>query len=89
MAVVLLDYCVPRRFASALPGHIVVHVLDKGWDNLSDGNLLDVAAGQFDVIVTMDRNIQYQQVLRGRKLALIVLRGESIKLKDLLSLVPA
>jgi predicted nuclease of predicted toxin-antitoxin system len=58
---VLLDECLPRRLTQALPGHDVRTVADMRWAGRTNGELLRLAADQFDVFVTVDRNIQYQQ----------------------------
>jgi hypothetical protein len=69
---VLLDNGVPRGIASVLEGHTVEEVRDRGWDRLKNGDLLAAAeAAGFDVFVTTDRNIQYQQNLSKRTLAIV------------------
>jgi hypothetical protein len=59
--------------AAALTEHIVEGARSHGWDNFGNGGLLDAdeAAG-FDVFVTTDRNLRYQQNLVGRKIAIVV-----------------
>ena len=71
---VLLDNNVPRGLARALAGHVVTEARERGWAALKNGVLLTVAeeAG-FDVLVTADKNIRYQQNLEGRKIAIVVL----------------
>ena len=71
---VLFDHGTPRSIARALQGHTVVEAMARGWDRLSNGELLRVAeeAG-FDVLLTTDKNIRYQQNLRGRRIAIVVL----------------
>ena len=71
---VLFDNGTPRGVAAALPEHIVVEARTHGWDTLRNGDLLDAAerAG-YDVFVTTDRNLQYQQNLSGRRIAIVVL----------------
>ena len=59
-----------RRF---LPGHPVATAYERGWANISNGNLLRVAESEFDVFVTTDQNLGYQQNLTGRQLAILVL----------------
>ena len=86
---ILLDACVPRKLRDSLKGHSVVTAREAGLNRHIDGLLLDAAAGRFDAIVTVDKTIRFQQVLAGRPLALVVLHGASIKLDDLLPLVPA
>jgi hypothetical protein len=69
---VLFDNGVPRGVASGLSGHVVEEARDRGWDRLKNGDLLDAAeAAGFDVFVTTDRNIQYQQNLSKRTLAIV------------------
>ena len=71
---ILLDNNVPRGLARALTGHVVAEARERGWATLKNGVLLSVAeeAG-FDVLVTADKNIRYQQNLAGRKIAIVVL----------------
>lgn len=71
---VLFDHSTPAPLASYLTGHTVTEARERGWDRLSNGDLLAVAerAG-FDVLLTADKNIRYQQNLRGRRIALVVL----------------
>jgi predicted nuclease of predicted toxin-antitoxin system len=58
---ILLDEDLPRRFADLLVGHQVSTVQRSGWSGIKNGQLLALAAPQFDVILTMDRNIEFQQ----------------------------
>ena len=71
---ILLDNNVPRGLARALTSHTVTEARERGWATLKNGDLLTVAeeAG-FEVLVTSDRSIRYQQNLEGRKIALVVL----------------
>src|SRR5271165_3944506 len=71
---VLFDHSTPAPLSSHLTGHTVTEARDRGWDTLSNGELLDEAerAG-FDVLLTADKNMRYQQSLRGRRIALVVL----------------
>lgn len=71
---VLFDHSVPAPLSSYLTGHTVTEARTRGWDTLSNGDLLTEAdrAG-FDVFLTADKNIRYQQNLAGRKLAVVVL----------------
>lgn len=71
---VLFDNGTPRGLASALPGHRVEEARARGWDRLRNGELLDAAeAAGFDIFLTTDRNLRYQQNLAGRTIAIIVL----------------
>jgi len=71
---ILFDHVTPGGIARFLRGHTVTKAKERGWDTLSNGDLLDEAerAG-FDVVLTADKNMRYQQNLRGRRIALIVL----------------
>jgi hypothetical protein len=71
---VLFDNGTPRGVANALLDHVVEEARSRGWDTLKNGELLDAAeAAAFDVFVTTDRNIRYQQNLTGRTIAIVVL----------------
>src|SRR2546423_9260949 len=89
---VLFDNGTPRGVAAALREHTVEEARARGWDTLRNGELLDAAeAAGFDVFVTTDRNIPYQQNLTGRQIAVVVLtsgRWRLIKehLADVISL---
>jgi hypothetical protein len=71
---ILFDNGTPRGLALFLTGHSVEEARARGWEELSNGELIDIAeqAG-FDVMVTTDKNIRYQQNLKARKIALVVL----------------
>jgi hypothetical protein len=69
---VLFDNGVPRGVASVLIGHTVEEARDRGWDRLKNGDLIDAAEAEgFDVFVTTDRNIRYQQNLSKRTIAIV------------------
>lgn len=85
---VLLDECVDRRLAADLVGHEVSTVPQMGWATIRNGDLLALAEGKFDVFVTVDRNLAFQQRLPKFAVAVIVLRATSNRLADLRPLVP-
>jgi hypothetical protein len=71
---VLFDHGTPAPLSSYLTGHMVIEARTRGWDTLTNGDLLAEAEGAgFDVFVTGDKNIRYQQNLAGRKIAVVVL----------------
>ena len=71
---ILLDHGTPRSLARFLDGHTVVEAITRGWDSLANGALLKAAEdAQFDLLLSTDKNIQYQQNLKGRKIAIIIL----------------
>jgi hypothetical protein len=71
---VLFDHGTPRSIARSLTGHTVKETRAQGWDRLNNGDLLKAAeeAG-FDLLLTTDKNMRYQQNLKGRKIAIVVL----------------
>jgi hypothetical protein len=86
---ILLDECLPRRLARELPGHEVRTVPAVGWEGTPDGDLLQLAAGTFDVFITADRGVAYQQNIAGFDIAVVVLRGRTNRLADVSPLMPA
>jgi hypothetical protein len=71
---ILFDHGTPSGIAGSLSGHEVTQAMERGWDRLSNGDLLDVAENaEFDLLLTTDRRIRYQQNLTGRKIAIVVL----------------
>lgn len=71
---VLFDNGVPRGLAQYLSGHIVEEGRSLGWERLSNGELIaEAEQAGFAVMVSADKNIRYQQNLRQRQIALIVL----------------
>ncbi len=87
---ILLDECVPRRFQRELTGLQVSHVVTEGWAGRRNGALLQLmrAAG-FTLLVTVDRNLQFQQNVALSGLAVVVLHAPSNRVADLRPLVPA
>ncbi len=84
---ILLDECIPLRLSRLLPGHDVRSVRQMNWLGLSNGRLLD-AASEFDLFITVDKNLVQQQQFAGRRLAVVVLRTRSNKIEDISPLVP-
>jgi hypothetical protein len=70
---ILFDHVTPRGIARFLPGHTVTKAKERGWDTLTNGNLLaEAERAGFDVLLTADKNMRYQQNLAGRRIALVV-----------------
>lgn len=63
----------PRPLRNYLPGHSVSTVQQQGWAGISNGDLIEKIDGVFDVFVTSDKNLRYQQNLKSRKIAIIEL----------------
>jgi predicted nuclease of predicted toxin-antitoxin system len=85
---VLLDECLPRRLKRELAGHEAKTAPEMGWASKRNGELLALAVGQFDVFLTADRNLSYQQDLSSFDIAVVVLVAPSNRLDDLRPLVP-
>ncbi len=85
---ILLDECVDWRLSRAIVGHDVATASEMGWSAVKNGELLALAASHFDVFVTVDRNLPFQQNLRAFSIRIIVLAAKTNRLADLLPLVP-
>jgi hypothetical protein len=83
---ILFDNGTPRGLARFLAGHSVEEARGRGWEELANGELIDAAeqAG-FEVMVTTDKNIRYQQNLRARRIALVVLENSQWPMVKLVS----
>ena len=57
---VLLDECVPRKLKREIANHEVVTVTEQGWSGIENGELLKLAATEFDVFLTVDQNLSFQ-----------------------------
>lgn len=74
---ILFDNGTPKPIARSLTGHEVVFAREAGWHELRNGELLEKAeAAGFSVFLTTDKNIRYQQNLKGRKIAIVVLGNQ-------------
>ena len=85
---VLLDECLPRRLKRELVGHDARTAPEMGWASKRNGELLALAAAEFDVFLTADRNLSYQQDVSRFDIAVIVLVARSNSIDDLRPLVP-
>jgi hypothetical protein len=84
---ILLDECLPVRLGRDLVGHEVRSVSEMGWAGEQNGALLAVAEREFDVFLTVDRNLSFQQDIGRFKIAVIVMAARSNRHRDLLPLV--
>lgn len=86
---VLLDESLPRQLSRHLTGHEVFTVHSQGWSGSTNGELLRLAANQgYDVFLTADQGIEFQQNLRNYGLGVVVVRARSNRMEHLLPLVP-
>lgn len=86
---ILFDQGTPVPLRSCLRGHDVATAYEKGWATLRNGELLDAAEAEgFEIFVTTDQNLRYQQNLSTRKLAVVVLSTTSwLRIKQEAALV--
>jgi predicted nuclease of predicted toxin-antitoxin system len=84
----LLDECAPRRLKNYFVGHDVSTIEQAGFKGLKNGNLLRAAEGKFEVLITVDKNIEYQQNTAALPLAIVILAAASNRLESLLPLIP-
>ena len=85
---ILLDENLPRKLKQAFPGHLVTTVGEMGWSGRQNGDLLKLAEEVFEVLVTVDKGIQYQQNFTDRQLILVTLIVVQNKISFLLPLIP-
>jgi hypothetical protein len=85
---VLLDECVDARFAPHVTGFDTQTVLGKGWEGIANGKLLALAQAEFDVFVTVDKNLSFQQHLPKFSIAVILVHCKSNRVEDLVLLLP-
>jgi hypothetical protein len=72
---ILLDECVDRRLAREISGHDVHTVPQMGWAGIKNGDLLTLAEKQFEVFVTVDRNLRFNKIshfITSRSLSCVV-----------------
>lgn len=84
---VLIDENLPRKLAGYLPGHDCRTVAECGWAGRKNGELLSLAASSFDVLLTLDKSVPYQQDLSSGSIAVLIIRARSNRIQDLLPCV--
>lgn len=84
----LLDESVPRPVRRFLPGHTVRTVFEMGWGGVTNGEVLQLAASEFDAFITVDKSLRYQQNLSDLPIAVVVLHAHSNELQVLMPLLP-
>ena len=85
---VLIDENLPRKLAGHLKGHACRTVAESGWAGKKNGELLSLAEPEFDVLLTLDKNIPYQQDLKLGRIAILIVRALSNRIQDLLPVIP-
>lgn len=87
---ILLDECVTKRLKNHLAAYEAATVAEKGWSGLKNGQLMTAAAAAgFDVLLTIDKNLQHQQNIGKYPLIVAILNSPSSKLEVLLTFIPA
>ena len=84
---ILLDECVPKRLKRDLPGHDVRTASEMGWAGKQNGALLALAEASFDVFLTVDRNLAFQQDIGRFRIAVVILVAKTNKRSDLQGLM--
>ena len=85
---VLLDENLPRKLAGHLIGHECRTVVECGWSGKKNGELLALADPLFDILLTLDKNLPYQQNLDTKRIAVLIVRARSNRIQDLLPAIP-
>ena len=85
---ILIDECLDWRLGRALTGHDCVSVQKMGWGGIKNGRLLALAQDEFDVFLTADRNLSFQQNTTKFDIAVVVLEAGSSQLSKTLPLMP-
>ncbi len=76
---ILLDECVPWPMHRLLTGHDYRTAQQQGWGGIKNGRLLQLAEGEFDLFITSDQNLRYQQNLAGRSIAILELSTNKLR----------
>ena len=85
---VLLDECLPRRLKRELTGHDVRTAAEMGWAGKSNGALLELLKDEFDVFVTVDKNLPAQQAHRYPQLSFILLKVSKNRFREIVPIIP-
>ena len=85
---IILDECLPQKLAAQIAGHSVTTVPKMGWAGVTNGKLLALIEQEFDVFITADRNLAFQQNTQNMKVMIVVLHAKSNRLDDLKALIP-
>ena len=85
---ILLDESVPQRLGRLLVGHSAISVQQRGWASIKNGALLALASGEFDVLLTADKGMEYQQNLASLPVSILIVLARSNRMEDLTRAVP-
>jgi predicted nuclease of predicted toxin-antitoxin system len=85
---VLFDEDVPRQLRRDLSEFAIRTVQEQGWSSVKNGELLRTASREFDVLLTADKNLQYQQSIPKFNIGVVVLAARDTRLPSLRSILP-
>ncbi|MCX6352998.1 MAG: hypothetical protein NTX03_14245 [Bacteroidetes bacterium] len=86
---ILLDECITKTLKKHLVNHTVYTVANMDWVGMKNGNLMTRAIAEgFDVLLTIDKNLQFQNNMKDYKIAIVIFDSHNSKLESLLSFVP-
>ena len=85
---ILLDECLPKKLKWELAQHDVMTVPEKGWAGVKNGELLKLMLPEFDVFITVDQNLQYQQNTQQLAIIILVLVAPNNRFETLKLLIP-
>lgn len=85
---ILLDESLPKDLAPLISGHEVTTVRAAGWSSIKNGRLLAQAAARYDVFVTADRNLEYQQNIATLPIAVVVLFVRRTRVQAIVPVIP-
>lgn len=85
---ILIDECLNWRLGHALTGHYVTSVSRMGWSGITNSGLLALAQDRFDIFITGDRNLSFQQNVTDFHMAVVVLRAVGTQLHQTMPLMP-
>ena len=88
---ILLDECVPKAIKHSLSvdGHECFTVPEAGFAGKTNGELLLLAENRYEVFVTLDKGVQFQQKVAGRTFGIVLIRAKSSRVADILPHIPA
>ena len=79
---ILIDESLPRQLKQMLPTYDAMTVQEMGWTGIKNGDLLKFAESEFDVLLTADKNLRYQQDLRAFRLAVVVFPSNRLRIVE-------
>ena len=86
---ILLDECVTKKFKQHLINHEVYTVWEMGWSGIKNGKLMALCVEHnFEILLTIDKNLQYQQNLDSFPIIIVILNSTSSKVEELATFIP-